>query len=135
MTKKTKVEAIGDGVDSPKANFPSRDNLYARIANHLPKAIDKAVEMLESPNENVRLGAIKVLLDRGLPPIKALEITGPDGGPLQIRYIVDLAGGYIPPLGAFNGSSAGSYQGPSQVQSIGLAQTSPQDDHSTDGAS
>jgi hypothetical protein len=85
MAEKNELKAKRGG-----RTMPTRDNLYARIANHVPGAIDKAVALLESNNEAIRLGAIKFLVDKALPDLKAMEITGEDRGPLQIKIIEDI---------------------------------------------
>lgn len=84
MAKKTEQKAKNGG-----ARMPTRENLYARVANHVPDAIDKAVALLESKNEAIRLGAIKFLVDKALPDLKAVEMTGEDKGPLQIKIVED----------------------------------------------
>lgn len=83
MAKKTELKGKNGG-----ARFPTRDNLYSRIAKHVPEAIEKAVQLLQSNNEAIRLGAIKFLVDKALPDLKAVEVTG-DNGPIQIRIVKD----------------------------------------------
>jgi hypothetical protein len=82
MAKKNEHKSKAGG-----RTMPTRENLYARVANHVPDAIDKAVALLESNNEAIRLGAIKFLVDKALPDLKAVEVTGDDHGPLQIKII------------------------------------------------
>lgn len=85
MATKTEIKSKNGG-----ARFPTREALYSRVANHLPDAIDKAVWIMNnSKQESNVLGAIKVLMDKGLPDLKAIEVSGEDGGPLQIEIIKD----------------------------------------------
>lgn len=85
MAKKNEHKSKAGG-----RTMPTRENLYARVANHVPDAIDKAVALLKSNNEAIRLGAIKFLVDKALPDLKAVEVTGENRGPIEIIVIKDL---------------------------------------------
>jgi len=51
-------------------------------------ALQRAIELVHSTDENVALKAINTVLDRGWgKPAQALEHSGPDGGP--ISYVVE----------------------------------------------
>ena len=113
---------------------PTRDVLYSEAAKHAPRAIDILVEIMEKgDNDNSRLGAARTILAKAIPDLKAMELTGANGGAIQLKYIVDLAGGYIPQLGVINVSSGAGNTGPSQVQSTGVAQESEEDNNSVNG--
>lgn len=62
---------------SHKANLggvPNRGSLYAVAAAHSKEAIDTLYDlMMNSKNDNVRLGAAKALLDKSLPDLKPSE--------------------------------------------------------------
>jgi len=68
--------------------IPNRQGLYAKIANHATAAIDVLVELLHSPNDNIRLGAARTLLDKCLPDMKSLSVSGSeDNEPLEIKFV------------------------------------------------
>lgn len=69
----------GNEAKKPRYKTPNRQGEYARIAKLLPKAIKKLSELLESKNEAIRLGAINKILDKGIPDLKAIELSGRDG--------------------------------------------------------
>lgn len=57
----------------------TRHALQTRVRPHAIRAIEVAAELLEHGNENVRLGAAKLLLAKVLPDLKSSEITDEDG--------------------------------------------------------
>ena len=115
----------------------SREFLYTEAAKHAPRAIEVLVEIMNRQNgqDTNRMGAARTILAKVVPDMKAMELTGPEGGPLQLKYVIDLAGGYIPPLGAFNAPPSGSDERPAQIQSAGVAQESQEDNDSTNRTS
>ncbi|MBU1067808.1 hypothetical protein KKE60_08480 [Patescibacteria group bacterium] len=80
--KRSKAESKIQGV-------PKRTNLYARVSKYAPKAIRRVVNLLDSKNESVALGAVKVILDKAIPDLKALEIDERDTSPIEIRIVED----------------------------------------------
>ncbi len=105
---------------------PKRDILYSEAAKYAPRAIEVLADIMENgDSDSNRMGAAKAI-----PDLKVLELGGPDGGPIQLLYRIDMAGGYIPPLGVINASSGASNTGPTPLQSVGLAQTSQEDNNS-----
>ena len=52
--------------------------LKERTRTYLPSAIDRLAELCNSNNQSVALGAIKVLLAKNLPDMKATDITSED---------------------------------------------------------
>ena len=71
--------------------------------------------------------------NHGMVETSRQELVGKDGQPIQFSFKIDLAGGYIPPLGAAFTASAAGFTGSSQVQNTGMAQTSEKDNNSTNG--
>ena len=61
------------------------------------------------------------------------ELVGKDGQPIQFSFKIDLAGGYIPPLGATFTSSSTGFTGSTQVQDTRMAQTGEKDDNGING--
>lgn len=53
----------------------SKQALYSSISSHAKEVIKRLVELTQSKNENVALGACKVLLNKTLPDIKSVEVT------------------------------------------------------------
>lgn len=119
-----------------KTGTPPREVLYNEAAKHTQRAIEVLVEIMNNgDNDNARMGAAKAILAKSIPDLKAVELSGPDGSAIQLKYVIDLAGGYIPPLGAINASPADSSTGSTQIQGTGLAQESQKDNDSPNGTS
>jgi len=70
-----------------RPSTPNRQGLYAKTAKHAEAAIDTLVELLQSTNENIRLGAAKALLDKCLPDVKAVDLTQKIEQPVSIKVI------------------------------------------------
>jgi uncharacterized protein YwgA len=51
----------------------SKQALYSMTSSHAKKAIERIVELMDSENESVALGACKVLLNKTLPDFKSVE--------------------------------------------------------------
>lgn len=116
-----------------KQGTPSQATLQSYIQNYSKEAIDQIVHTMRfSNNENLKFGAAKVIIDKSIADIKALELTGANGQPLQFTFRIDLAGGYIPPMGPIITAPTTSVEGPTPLQSLGVAQTSKKNDNSTD---
>lgn len=126
MNEETKQhEAEGQGNQAA----PTRTNLYAKVARHIPKAIDVLVALLDSRNEGIRMGAAKEIINKGLPDLKAMEVTGENGEP--IRLIINAGNGFLPATLSVNASPAGSYPtGSTPIQGDGVAQESTKDNNS-----
>jgi hypothetical protein len=70
----------------PKAVMPDGRTLSEAAREHSPEALRVLVEALSNPD--TALAAAKEILDRGFGrPAQALEITGEDGGPVQVSRI------------------------------------------------
>lgn len=67
-----------------RPHTPNRQGLYAKTAKHAVLAIETIIDLLNSKNENIRLGAARTLLDKCLPDVKASEILLENTRPLQI---------------------------------------------------
>ena len=82
---------------------------------------------------NVAMAIFLLKANHGMVETSRQELVGKDGQPLTINVKLDLAGGYIPPLGGVFTASTASPQRPSQVQSPSMAQESKKDDNSDNG--
>ena len=109
---------------------PKRDQLYARLSKWTPTAINRLAKLLDNPNPSVQLGAVKIVLERTVPVLKALEITGKDGQQIPI-YI--FGGGFLPPQpSALTPSNGDPFRLP-PVQSPGVAQAVKKDNNGSLG--
>ena len=82
---------------------------------------------------NVAMAIFLLKANHGLIEAGRLELVGKDGQPIQFSFKIDLAGGYIPPLGAAFTASATGFTGLTPLQSPSVAQESEKDDNSTNG--
>ncbi len=125
-----------DETNEPKTPGPtSRQGLYAYAAQYTKEAIDVIVEIMRtSRNESLKLGAANKLLDKNLPDIKAVEISGENGEPIKFNII--SGADYISALGKITAASEASALGrSSEVQSADLAPASTKDDNSNQSVS
>lgn len=58
-----------------KVKPTSKQALYSMISTHAPSIVARLVKLSQSKNENVALGACKLLLNKTLPDIKSVEIV------------------------------------------------------------
>ncbi len=120
------------GKEAIKHGVLSQGELYSRIASKQHKIIKTAFLLLDSRNDNVRLGATKLLMDRIIPARKAVEVSGSNGEPIQ--FILATQGGFIPERTIIDVTpEASNSERPSEVQSIGMAQESKKDNNSDNG--
>lgn len=61
--------------------------LYQKIASREEEIIETLFQRLKSRNESVSLGAAKILINKILPDLKTVEVTGKDGGPIKLNII------------------------------------------------
>lgn len=52
----------------------SKQALYSMISGHVPSIVARLVKLSQSKNENVALGACKILLNKTLPDVKSVEV-------------------------------------------------------------
>ena len=80
------------GKGRPKGSS-NRGCLDGRIAAraHAEKAMQTLVDMLSSPSHPTRVSAASSILDRAFGrPAQAVEMSGPDGGPIQTYAKINL---------------------------------------------
>ena len=63
-------------VKPKKRGVPGRQTLYNAVGKHRVKILATLVDLLDSRNPNVRLGAAKALFNKLLPDLKATELSG-----------------------------------------------------------
>ena len=84
-------ESQNDHKVKKKGTIPNQGSLQAYLQNFTKEAIDGIVEILRTTrNENLRMGAAKIIIDKSIPDIKALEISGTDGRPIEIIIVEDV---------------------------------------------
>ena len=63
----------------------SRQTLYSIAQTYSREAIETlAIMMRSAKQDSVRMGASKALLDKALPDLKAMEVTGREGEDLKL---------------------------------------------------
>jgi hypothetical protein len=123
MAKIKKTDSTKTDLVPKKGGSPSREVLYAYASQYTQEAFDKALDLMRHcPNENVALGAIKLVLERSLPAIKALELSGKNGDPITVQLIND----YLSTRGA-NATSVPGAEGSNTLQGTHLAQEGKED--------
>ena len=71
------------GNPSGRPKIPAELVDMARAAS--PAALQRAIDLVASPDGNIALRAIGVILDRGYgKPMQGVELTGKDGGALEV---------------------------------------------------
>ena len=70
---------------------PSRTKLYGMLSRHVEEAIILLLETMRTTrNDSIRIGAINTILNKCLPDIKAVELTGGENQePIRVRIVVD----------------------------------------------
>ena len=85
MSKKKNISSTR----TPSSKQMSRAAIQNYIRPHVPHLIARALELVDSAdNDSVKLGAIKTLLAKVIPDLKASELTGKDGEDLAGLVIV-----------------------------------------------
>lgn len=79
-----------------RPSIPNRQGQYSKIAKKADLVINTLFNLLESKNENIRLGAAKVLLNKIIPDIRATELDIVKENPPYIIKVI--GGGYTPPI-------------------------------------
>ena len=82
---------------------------------------------------NVAMAIFLLKANHGMVETARTELVGKDGQPLTISVKLDIAGGYIPPLGGILTTPTTSSTGSSSIQSISMASESKKDNNGTDG--
>lgn len=132
MNDENKDEAKPKTGGSPA--ITPRSVLYSRISKYVPKAIEAVVELLDSRNPSVRIAAARTILDRTLPELKAVEVTGENGEPIRLNIIAGRD--YLSKLVKIDGTSTGSTVSTSpQIQGSSMAQASTEDNDSNNTTS
>lgn len=83
---KTKPSKDIEGVEPLKRSRQmSNSSLSELIRPYVPELIQRALMLVvKSDNDNVKLGAIKLLIGKVLPDLKATEITGEKTGAFEL---------------------------------------------------
>lgn len=74
--------------EAKKGGAPNKGSLQAYIQNFTKEAIDAVIEIMRtSRNEALRFGAAKLVIDKSIADIRAVELTGENNGPITIKII------------------------------------------------
>ena len=107
--------------EAKKQGPPNQGSLQAYIQNFTLEAIDALVNILRTTrNESLKMGAAKVIIDKSIADIKAIELSGKNGSPITIQLIND----YLSTTGVVIPPPKGSSTGQNTLQSSSVAQTS-----------
>lgn len=89
MKKDNGSKSSNPGSTVPK--IPSRQELYNLLSVNVKEAITLLLEtMRNTRNDSIRIGAINTILNKCLPDIKAVELTGGENQePIRVRIVVD----------------------------------------------
>ena len=124
--KHVKIKAGG-------VKIPTQLQGYSHIAMRQREIIDELFGLMYHTNPNIRLQAIKLLIDRILPAKKSIELTG-NGQQIQFNII---GGGFNPvipqPITPNATPEASIIRGQSTLQSPDMAPSSEEDNHSDNG--
>ena len=121
-----------EGIDNQAP--PKRTNLYAIVSRHAPRAIQVLVESMESKMPAVKMAAAKTLLAKCLPDIKALELGGDNGGPIQI--LVNAGNGFLPAtLQLYAPPTGSAAEQPKEIQGASVASEGKENNNSDNGNS
>lgn len=111
---------------------PSRSAIYNKLSVHSDKAIKELIDLLSSRNESIKLGAIKLILDKSIPDLRAMELQGQEGGAFIIKVI---SYGHTDPLQLYTDTpNAGSLERPASLSSPQLAPEGKEDNPSNQPA-
>lgn len=125
---------MAETIEATKGGIPSQQGVYSKVASHEDKILQTLLDLLDHKNENVRLGAAKVLYNKIIPDKKAVEVSGLNGEPIKLNIIAGAD--YLSFIGASATASEGSSTyGSTQIQSTSVAQTSEENDDSNKSAS
>ena len=70
-------------VDKKQGDQLSSMAIRERLRSATPQAIARLIELMQSKNPNVALGAVKVCLDKVVPSMTENQLTGKDGEELK----------------------------------------------------
>lgn len=82
--------AKNDSLPEKKHGGPvSKNKLYQKASSYSMEAIDTLVRHMRSPNSSISMGAAKTLLNKALPDLKAVEVSGDERAPLKVVLRMD----------------------------------------------
>lgn len=70
----------------------SRDVWYKKVQSKGDRIIEVLFELMEHRNPLVQLGAVKVLANKLVPDLKAIELSGGDNGQPFVIKLLDIDG-------------------------------------------
>ena len=67
------MDKLGSEAKRGGATIPSKQKIYAKIAVKSEEIVSSLLELTLSKNESIKLGALRILLNKILPDLKAIE--------------------------------------------------------------
>ena len=115
-----------------------KTNLYSLVSQYTKEAVYEIVNIMRnSNNQPLRFAAARLIIDKTIADVKAVEITGKDGGPIKFNVITgsDYLS-YLSKLREVDASPARSINGITpEVQGTHLAQAGKKNDNSDNSVS
>src|SRR5260221_14665928 len=94
----------------------SQQAIYSKIAIHTDKILTTIINLLDSRNEAIALGAAKILANKIIPDLRTTQITGENGEAIKLNII--SGADYVSALGKLTTASDTSpINGSTEVQS------------------
>ena len=125
--KNTKKEAGRGG-------YYSEIEFRNRLVPYGANAIKTLVDLLDSKNPSVKLGAANTILKKLVPDLKAVEVHGGinnDGTRRAVELLINAGRGFLPATVQFTPTSVGSNTGTSaEIQGVSVASKSTEDNNS-----
>lgn len=68
---------------------PSKQAITLRYQAHAEESLDVLLEIMRNKDsqDSVRMAAASKILDKVIPDVKAVEVTGENHGPIEVRII------------------------------------------------
>lgn len=114
----------------------SQITLYNKVVARQEKIFQAIDELIVSKNPSVRLGVIKILINKILPDLKSVELGGTidESGKRQpIQIFINRGSGFVPAFVDVQAPSDSGDERSSPVQDISVAPASEKDDNSDNG--
>ena len=82
------MSKIQEKTTPPLSKRASKEKIRENIRPHVPEMIERLLDLMRNAdNDSVKLGAIKTMLSKILPDLKAQEITGGEGGGIRVEIV------------------------------------------------
>ena len=100
---KTNNAPVGAGRPPKALQLKRYDEVLKRLDDNIPHVLDRLFELVDDPDPNIRMRVCEMLLRKYLPDKKVKEVTGSNGGPIQVSQTTDVRMLVIAAAGALDG--------------------------------